>query len=673
MSLTDHCLVEIVLHLEDYSIEELSVLPRSLRQDLLTRLPIPDLCKFEGTSVTDGVDMEEVWYTKCLLDVNVHPAKNVQEKSPARCAEYGAWQSWVSGCMSVMLPTDSNKKPWREYYFSARFGRILGSLNFETLRELEQALYYIPQRHEHARFLIEFAKKYIINDCCCDNERVIFLSQGFVIPPRYQLEKYKRTTLATLREDLILLFMQLTSEYPREMDVPMIPGKHNMFMLGPERNLALSSLQTLEYDIEMECRLDNKEDDFAKHLEIISSVQHSKPILHMLEIKSVSGASHKRGSYFQDRKPAVIETGTLTKATSTPAYLNLQWLRIGGGVIEPYIAFLLPLIAKQPNLHSLEILYDISKERLALSAHSLELIHDFFKRPHFQRLGLAGFKLPAEFFCSVFQEFLSNSAEQKTTLYVCEIEITDTTLTKSFDPPTNGISSECSLPLSLKSLSLKYLHTSLSTLWSEHILPTISNIALNLEVFDVSNCNIGNPTNLLSVLTYHPNLVLDVVNISGIVLPDEETCCKVLEDFFKNHPSLQEFHANKCGLGKSLLLTSLAKTFSTNSSRMGVKVLALTKNDISSCSKETLVSFFAAICSLPQLSDVGLSCNGLLPEHAELFRNAWKKSGHSKFYVLGWRFAPAPRGYQSWPPRLEPQDRKANRAALRDTCWNLLL
>ena len=133
MSLTDHCLVEIVLHLEDYSNEELCILPRSLRQDLLTRLPIPDLCKFEGTSVTDGVDMEEVWYSKCLLDVNVHPAKNVQEKSPARCAEYGAWQSWVSGCMSTMLPTDSNKKPWREYYFSARFGRILGSLNFETL------------------------------------------------------------------------------------------------------------------------------------------------------------------------------------------------------------------------------------------------------------------------------------------------------------------------------------------------------------------------------------------------------------------------------------------------------------------------------------------------------------------------------------------------------------
>ena len=163
----------------------------------------------------------------------------------------------------------------------------------------------------------------------------------------------------------------------------MIPGKHYRFMLGPDRNLALSDLQILKYEIKMQCRMRDSEDDFAKHLEIISSVQHSMPMLHTLEMKS-----SKRP------RPRVIETDTLLRATSTSAYLNLQWLCIGGGVIEPYIAFLLPLIAKQPDLHSLEILYDVSKERLVLSAHSLQLIHDFFKQPHFQRLGLAGFKLP---------------------------------------------------------------------------------------------------------------------------------------------------------------------------------------------------------------------------------------------------------------------------------------
>ena len=83
--------------------------------------------------------------------------------------------------------------------------------------------------------------------------------------------------------------------------------------------------------------------------------------------------------------------------------------------------------------------------------------------------------------------------------------------------------------------------------------------------------------------------------------------------------------------------------------------------------------FLLHICSLPQLSEVGLSNNGLLPEHAELFRNAWKPSGHSKFYVLSWRLAPPPRVYKSWPPQLEPQDKKLNKTILRGTCRNLLL
>ena len=674
MSLSDRCLVDIATNLEDYSINELSLLPRSLRQELLTRLPIPDLCNFEKTPLSEGVNMEEVWYAKCLLDVNVYPAENSQEKSPVSRAEHDSRREWDSSFMSCFLPTDSERKSWREYYFCSKFGLLYGMVNFTDLREMEQAMYYIPQRLEHARYLIEYAKKNI-HDCCCDNEKVVFLRQGFIIPPRYLHEKYKRETLATLREDITLLFMQFTKEHPQRIDIPMIPSTHNRFMLGPERDLALSNLRTLEYDIEMQCRLKNpEEDDFAKHLEIISSVQRSKPVLHTLELRSASGDSVKDGSFFRSQKAAVIETDALIKATSTQAYLNLQWLRIGGGIIEPYIAFLLPLIEKQPNLHSLEIIYDISKERLALSAKSLQLIYDFFKRPHFQRLGLAGLKLPAEFFCTIIREFLSNSADQKTMLYILETEITgDTALikTSNSDSPT---SSESSDPLAPKSLSIKYLYTDLPALWSDHILPALSSTAaLNLEVFDIANCNISDPSKMISVLAYHSNLALEVVNISDIALPDDNECCKALEDLFQNHPSIQEFHANHCGLGKPSLLTSLTKAFSNNSAGLKMRVLTITKNELSNRSNQELSSFFAAICSLPQLSEVGLSYNGLLPEHAELLRNAWRTSDHSKFSILSWRFAPPKLSVQSWPPLVEPKDKRLNRTTLRDACWKLLL
>ena len=345
----------------------------------------------------------------------------------------------------------------------------------------------------------------------------------------------------------------------------------------------------------------------------------------------------------------------------------------GGGLIEPYIEHLLPLIANQLKLHSLEILYDISKERLALSTEALQSIHHFLKRPHFQRLGLTGFKLPAEYFCAIVQEFLSVSASEKITLYICESELINTALARTSGPLTNFISLESYLSLTPKSLSIKYLCTTLPMLWSEHILLTLTNTALNLDVLDVSNCSISDPTNLLSALAYHPNLTLEVVNISGIALPEEDTCCKVLEDLFQNHSLIQEFHANQCGLGKPSFLTSLAKSFSANSYRMRMRLLALTKNGLSTCSKEILLSFFTAICSLSQLSEVGLSYNKLLPEHAELFSNAWKRSCHSKFSVLSWRIAPPPLVIKTWPPQLEPQDKQLNKSMLHDVCWNLLL
>jgi hypothetical protein len=289
-------------------------------------------------------------------------------------------------------------------------------------------------------------------------------------------------------------------------------------------------------------------------------------------------------------------------------------------------------------------------------------------------LGLAGFKLPAEFLCTIIQEFLSNRTDQKTMLYIIEMEvIDDDALVKisNSDPPT---SSESSLPLAPNSLSIKYLCTTLPTLWSDHILPALSNTAaLNLEVFDVSNCNISDPSNLISVLAYHPNLTLEVVDISGIALPEDDKCCKALEDLFQNHPSIQEFHANQCGLGKPSFLTSLTKTFSTNSTRLKMRLLTLTKNELSNCSNKDLLPFFTAICSLPQLTELGLSYNGLLPEHAELLHNAWKTSGHLKFSILSWRFASHTSSYQTWPPLVEPKDKKLNRITLRDTCLKLLL
>ena len=86
-------------------------------------------------------------------------------------------------------------------------------------------------------------------------------------------------------------------EHPRRLDVPMVERKHSKFILGSDRNLVLLNLQMLEYEIEMQCRL-SKEEDFAKHLEIISSVQRSKPMLHTLELRGISSAAYNNGYFY---------------------------------------------------------------------------------------------------------------------------------------------------------------------------------------------------------------------------------------------------------------------------------------------------------------------------------------------------------------------------------------
>ena len=478
--------------------------------------------------------------------------------------------------------------------------------------------------------------------CCCSFKRVQFLYQGFFTPPRYL--KYE----------------------PGKM----IPNRHAFWFVGPDRTQGLSNLQVLVYEVSMQCRLP-KEEDFAKYLEIISSVQGTQPVLHTLNLLDVMAEPDDRVRW--RKREEKMEPATLIKAASTPAYQNLQCLHIGGSVIEPYIEHLVPLIKNQPNLHSLEIVFGTWKERFALPTEALQSIRAFVQRPNFQLLGLGGFNLPAAFFYETIQEFLSLSAAKKITLYLSESEITSTDITTITDPAAKEVCPGSELPLTPKSLSIKYLANKCPTLGSKYILPAMKNTALNLEVLDLSDCGFSDPEELLSTLAYHPNLTLEVLDISSNILPQTEACCKVLEDLLQNLSSVTEFYARECGLGKPSLLASFTKGLSTNSTMISIRTLGLSRNELSKCSNEVLVSLFISLCHLPHLSNLGLSYNGLLPIHTELFREAWRGACRTKLSVIGWRLAPPPITIQTWPPVEEPQDKQQNRSILRDTCWNVLL
>ena len=61
MSLEDQCYLYLILHLEKFLPEEISLLPLRERQRLFVNLPAADVCQLEETLVVEGVCMNEVW------------------------------------------------------------------------------------------------------------------------------------------------------------------------------------------------------------------------------------------------------------------------------------------------------------------------------------------------------------------------------------------------------------------------------------------------------------------------------------------------------------------------------------------------------------------------------------------------------------------------------------
>ena len=61
LSLEETCFFYIMKTLEQYSIEELSLLPVKFREQLLLSLPLLDICQLEETQFTAGLDMEAIW------------------------------------------------------------------------------------------------------------------------------------------------------------------------------------------------------------------------------------------------------------------------------------------------------------------------------------------------------------------------------------------------------------------------------------------------------------------------------------------------------------------------------------------------------------------------------------------------------------------------------------
>ena len=90
-------LLFIIGHLDEYGNETLALLPPRTRQTLLLNLPVIDVCRLEGSGVTEGIDMEEIWK---ILYYNRLPTSQKD--------------------LEQFLTTE--EATWKDSYFSSLFG-----------------------------------------------------------------------------------------------------------------------------------------------------------------------------------------------------------------------------------------------------------------------------------------------------------------------------------------------------------------------------------------------------------------------------------------------------------------------------------------------------------------------------------------------------------------------
>ena len=64
LTLQDLCLIQIINDLDTYPVEWLALLPLRIRSRLLNNLPVYDLCLLDGTTVSEKIDVKEIFRTR---------------------------------------------------------------------------------------------------------------------------------------------------------------------------------------------------------------------------------------------------------------------------------------------------------------------------------------------------------------------------------------------------------------------------------------------------------------------------------------------------------------------------------------------------------------------------------------------------------------------------------
>ena len=115
-------LLFIIGHLDEYENETLALLPPRTRRVLLLNLPAIDVCKLEGSEVTEAIDMEEIW--KALY----------YNRLPLTCQKkFERFFTTVD---------DMQELTWKDCYFTSLFGQFSSKCDCNFGEHMHEDLLY---------------------------------------------------------------------------------------------------------------------------------------------------------------------------------------------------------------------------------------------------------------------------------------------------------------------------------------------------------------------------------------------------------------------------------------------------------------------------------------------------------------------------------------------------
>ena len=599
LTLQQHCFLYLAVHLGDYSVDEVGLLPPRLRRMLLNGLPATDLCHLEGTPVASGIDMDEIWDEVCM--------KRLQNYQPfvSSCSPKDDFFRQLS---SVIIADKRDLKSYRsvvEGIVSVNLSEFPFGMSISSVKNLPNSIH-----------------KLVVGKVLIVSERLRKLSFHIIHCTFYS--RYGWIDLANL-------LVNECGYYPRYLDV----ACDDFIYLGRTSKQNVAAFRKFASCVE-EVRFcwSSILPSFAYHMFYNDLIR--KLLLFVMEAILSSRRPQLRSIIVDESCQGCTHivdeiVGAISSVFQPSGYVPL----FATASIKKKLPYTcLKSLSVAVSTHGSDLLHIINHSALEnLNLENLQLceitclplyhaIANVILQPQFCELSLADIRLPLQSTQAILDNFLTNPTTHTLILKLRNVEIGAGRLTKS----------NCSSPaMRFRADNSKTLCVCSTCIPANLAQWFFNHPQLRLETLEVCKLLIPGQT-IYSLLKRQMNVHINNMVFLEQPLPRSQILLTKLFESFLTNPALRKLELTCCP-HLSSSLSSLAHGLQKQAKVASLKELDLADNEIGKQPESDIQLLLQAVFSLPQLStfSLDLGMNSLTEQHMSMLCDVWKeKTGGKK-------------------------------------------